>query len=86
MIRSGISNSLDVEGYHKNVNIVIFSHINKKTQYEKPMTVTVRTQSGQWDAPTASNRTSLYDYSNRYSNIGNGVRFLFELLKKTNPS
>ena len=46
------------------------------------MTVTVRTQSGQWDAPTASNRTSLYDYSNRYSNIGNGVRFLFELLKK----
>ncbi|PAV61127.1 hypothetical protein WR25_27285 [Diploscapter pachys] len=48
-------------------------HINKKTQYERPTTVTVRTQSGQWDAPTVSNRTSLYDYSNRYSNIGNGT-------------
>ncbi|PAV61137.1 hypothetical protein WR25_02526 [Diploscapter pachys] len=48
-------------------------HINKKTQYERPTTVTVRTQSGQWDAPTVSNRTSLYDYSNRYSNVGNGT-------------
>ena len=78
--------SLDVEGYHKTVNIATFSHINKKTQYERPTTVTVRTQSGQWDAPTVSNRTSLYDYSNRYSNIGNGVRFFLGTIEKKNPS